>query len=243
MKILYTYSLLLLILASCHPNEDIIHTDNVYDPIVENSNLQRGVELPANTTNPYDAAGRLHNEIFEAYYSSTVLPSTLDSIAFLSESLGTNNAEFAALKGQSYIPVSTNSVTAIISNANTIEDVIENSSLSSQAQASLSDFTNDLIAMDVTEDDFEVIYNFVIIYEAGIIQNTQLTAGDKKIILTASSIARYSAYMKRKKPKQNTDGDWTVLIANIAGGIEGASSGTAEAIMKAFVCGAAENNL
>ncbi|MGX7668883.1 hypothetical protein [Flavobacterium pedocola] len=204
---------------------------------------QRGVVFPANPANAYDNAGRLHNELFEAYYSNSQLPTTTDSIVDLAESIGTANNEFNALKGIGYVPVSASRVDYIVSHQSvSMAEIMDASPLSSTAKLSLIDFISDLTTLYATEDNYETIYTFIVAYEAGIIQNSQLTQTDRRIMLTTSSIARYSTYMGRKKPKQNTDADWTIFVGNIVSGTEGACIGTAEAIIKAFVTGVAENS-
>lgn len=245
MKNLYSCLILLLLLVSCSPETDLAtattDSDNVPPPI---ETIQRGVELPANPDNVYDNAGQLHNAIFETYYSGSPLPGSIDSIAVLAESIGSANSPFQALKGSGYVPVSPTRVAYIISHQSTcVDEILTASSLSTESKLSLADFIDDVTALYATEADYETIYNFIVSYETAVIQNSQMTQGDKKIILTTSSIARYTTYMGRKKPKQNADADWTVFITSIAGAVEGASSGTAEAIMMAFVTGVAENNL
>lgn len=244
MKKLYSCAILLMFLTAC--TTDTVTTQEKTIPINVITNdgaVQRGELLPANSANPYDLAGRLHNELFEAYYSLSSLPATIDSLAIVAEAIGSTNNEFNSLKTTSYVPVSGSRVSYIVSNISTSpNEIIDAAPLSSAAKVSVAGFIDDLLPLYETAESYDAIYNFITNYESGVIQSTQFTTADKEIILTTTSIARYSTYMGRKKPKSTTDADWTIFITNIAGGIEGASNGIAEAIMKAFVTGVAQNN-
>jgi hypothetical protein len=85
------------------------------------------------------------------------------------------------------------------------------------------------------------LYEKVIDYETTVLQNSGFTANDKRVILTTTSITRHSSYLARKKPKKNTDPDWTILIGNIVAAVDGAEDGAANAVVAALVAGIAQN--
>lgn len=54
-------------------------------------------------------------------------------------------------------------------------------------------------------------------------------------------MARHSAYMARKKPKKNTDPDWTILVVNIVAAADGAENGMAKSVTEGLVGGITSN--
>lgn len=113
--------------------------------------------------------------------------------------------------------------------------------MTAAGKVSLDSFVNSLLSLLDKEDNCDVFYDFVVNYEATIINNPLLTERDKRIILTTSSIARHTTYRAMKRPKKNTDPDWDLLIGNIMGGTDGAIYNRAEAITMALVTGIAQN--
>lgn len=113
--------------------------------------------------------------------------------------------------------------------------------MSAAAKSSLTDFVNSFIVLFDNEYNCEVLYQAVVDYETIVLKDSLLTAKDKRIILTTTSIARHSAYLARKKPKKNTDPDWTILVVNIVAAADGAEYGLAESVTEGLVAGIASN--
>ena len=85
------------------------------------------------------------------------------------------------------------------------------------------------------------MYNAVIKYEYTVINNGLITGNDKRIILTTTSILRYSSYRAKKKPKKSTDPDWLISVGHAFGTEEGAEENTAKAIVEGLVTGIVSN--
>jgi len=96
---------------------------------------------------------------------------------------------------------------------------------SKKGKEDFKSFIESLLSMQ--DEDFETIHDYILGFEGGIISSTAYSQQDKKIILTASAIERYSNYY-RKKPK---DKDWDLLIGNIMAGAHGATYDTATAVL------------
>ncbi len=199
-------------------------------------------ELPGYAANPYDEAGWIHNELFESYYESGTLPKSVTNIISSVQTLADGNPNFNAIKTLSYHPVSVERVNYILEHKNTcVTDIISNSTLTTRGKLSLTTFINSLVFTFDTESSCDVLYKFVTDYEKGVLEDTLLTVRDKQIILTTTSIARHSFYLAKKKPKKNTDPDWTILVGNIIAATEGAEEGSAKAVTMALVTGIAQN--
>ena len=198
--------------------------------------------LPGNSNNPYDEAGWLHNELFESYYASGDLATSVSGIANRIEAIADANTGFKAIKTSTYHTVSVERVQYLLDHKNTCAaDIISASSLTAKARLSLATFINSFVVVFDTETNCDVLYRFVVDYEKEVLNDSLLTAKDKQIILTTTSIARHSGYLAKKKPKKNTDPDWTILIVNIIGATDGAEYGSAESLVEGLVGGIAQN--
>lgn len=237
MKTLYSCLIILTFFTSCTTDSNSVQQGTIKTIANRTANV-----LPGNSNNPYDEAGWLHNELFESYYESGNKPTTLSGIISKVEALADANADFRALKTSAYQPVSVTRVQYLLDHKNTCAaEVISASSMTSRAKLSFSSFINSLVVVFDTETNCDVLYQFVVDYEKEILNDSLLTAKDKQIILTTTSVARHSAYLAKKKPKKNTDPDWTILIVNVIGAADGAAYGTAESLVEGLVGGIAQN--
>lgn len=197
-------------------------------------------EAPANMDNPYDIAGRLHNELFSEYYSGTVLPTTVIGICTRIKVVADANAEFVSLKTPLSKDAQIQKVQYILNHPNTcVTDIVNDTGMSFYGKSSVNAFA--VTALILLQSQYKVFYDFVCEYEANVLEDPMLTANEKRLILTATSITRYSVYKARKKPKKNTDADWTIFIANITGGIYGAQYDMTEAVTTALSAGIIQN--
>lgn len=238
MKKIYSCLLILTFFTSC---TDDSNTQQEVDP---NTIANRAInELsPLNSDNPYDAVGQLHDTLFETYYASENLPSDINGIINRVETVANSNSAFTALKDTNYQPVSEQRVQYLLEHQDTcVADVISNSSMTAAAKLSLTDFINSLIVLFPTEFNGDVLSDFVIKYEDAVIANPVFTTNDKRVILITTSMARHSAYMARKKPKKNTDPDWTILVVNIVAAADGAENGMAKSVTEGLVGGITSN--
>jgi hypothetical protein len=225
-------------LVSCSSDIETTNSENV-----NAISLKRVTILPGNDANPHDEVGWLYNELFDTYYTNGNLGGTVSQIVNQVQSIADANANFNSIKGSSYHNVSTTKVQYLLEHPTTcVNDVISASSMSTGGKSSLANFINQFIPFLDAQSDCDIIYQKVVAYENEVLDNTALTETDKRIILTTTSVTRHLAYRANKKPKKNTDPDWTVLIGNIIASTEGAAYGSAEAATMALVTGIAQND-
>lgn len=236
MRNFYSFLIIMIFFISCTNEIDLPKTSTF------SSNERSVLEMPANSDNPYDEAGRLHTELFEAYYASDTLPTTIPDIAGRVELLASNNSELSGLITIGYDAISADRIQYILSHTNiSVTEIIDATGMTTEAKLSLGNFINTLSLLFEKEESGEVLYNFVADYEAVVLNDSLLTENDKRIILTTSSIVRYSSYRVLKRPKKSTDPDWILMTSHIIAATDGARYGAAEAITRALATGIAEN--
>lgn len=237
MKILYSCLTILTFFTSC-----TIDNNAVQQGAIKTMKNRTVNVLPGNNNNPYDEAGWLHNELFESYYASGNLATSVSGIANRIEAIADVNTGFKAIKTSTYHTVSVERVQYLLDHKNTcVADIISASSLTAKARLSLTSFINSFAIVFDSETNCDVLYRFVVDYEKEVLNDSLITAKDKQIILTTTSIARHSGYLAKKKPKKNTDPDWTILIVNVIGATDGAEYGSAESLVEGLVGGIAQN--
>lgn len=237
MKKVYSGLSILIFLMSCtteqNPGQEYDTTNNFYK--------ENGI-VPFNANNPYETIGQLHDELFTTYYEAEVLPTSIEEICSSVESIANANTTFNNLKEPNYQPLVPAKVEYSVQHQSTcITDIIASSSLSTGAKTNLAVFCKAFVILFDTENNAEILYGYVANYESTIVDNPSFTANDKRILLTTTSVARHSAYLAKKKPKKNTDPDWTILVGNIMAATEGAEENCAKAITLALATGIASN--
>lgn len=233
-------SLIILTFFSACSNEGDLSIDDT--DATHSTYHSKSPEIPANTDNDYDIAGQIHNEILAAYCESTPQPTTLEGVMGLLEAKTTANPNFFFIKELTYTPPFGDRVLHIANlKGDAIDEVINGSGLSTIAKTSFNLFVTSLLRQVATQENYQPIYDFIVGYEAQVKANPVFSSKDKEVILITTSIARHSVYLKKKRPKKNTDPDWDWMTGNIMGGTDGASSGTAEAISMALAVGIFEN--
>ncbi|WP_162127991.1 hypothetical protein [Flavobacterium phycosphaerae] len=238
MKTIYSCLFILTFFISCDTTPDS-KSERMINRELTNRTTN---ELPGYNANPYDEAGWVHNELFESYYESSSKPTSVSDIISRVQALADANPNFNSIKTATYRAVSAERINYILEHKNTcVADIIAASSLTSKGKVSLSSFVNSLIVTFDTESNCDVLYKFVTDYEKVVLEDSLLTARDKQLILTTTSIARHSTYLAKKKPKKNTDPDWTILIVHIAAALDGAEYGLAESITEGLVAGIVSN--
>ena len=197
---------------------------------------------PSNAANPYDYVGHIHNELLYAYYKTAHQPHGIVSVMERLDSIGSEHIDFVNLASNGYMAPDTAKVAFILEHQITcVAEIIALSGLSLKAKSTLSTFISSVLAFSTAEDDYAVIYSFIVAYEKDVQLDNNFDVRDKEVLLSLSSLARHSLYAKKKRPKKNMDPDWDVLISNIIGSTEGALESQATAIMYGLVAGIVEN--
>jgi len=236
MKNNYSWLFLLLLMTACTPEAA---PDKINPDI---SLTAKGDTKPDNDLNPYDIAGRLHDEIADLYYEQYPNPTTNQGIIDGVETVSNSHTDFISVKSGKYYAPTPARVQYFVSNPLTsTAAVIAASPLSALGKSNLSSFVSISLPLCETAVDYDTVYGIIALYEDSVLDSKVLTVQDKKIILTTTSILRYSAYRKRK-PKTKGDRDWEIMITHVAATIEGAGYGIEEAITTALSVGIAEND-
>lgn len=196
---------------------------------------------PGNPENAFDAVGRLHNAITDAWLTGENLPLSLEAILSDVEELATREGEFLQLAGEDYIPPPAALLQDIIDGQElAVEQTIANAGMSEQASESLTGFIGHIMELDEAGSQYDSIYRYVVEYERHVI-GQDFSSLDKKTILLTASIARHASYLAKTRKRKPRDRDWDLVIANIVAATEGARQGTARAIIMAATVGIFSN--
>ena len=231
-----------LLIISC--TTDAIDTADTIDSKISGKKSEKGARLmqtlsPENPENVYDYAGKLHNDLLETYLAGNYQYSTIAQISEQVEAIVAMNSDVALLNLETSVPVNLEEIQAIVNNPEAkLDEAIANSSMTSAAKISLSSFMN--AALLWKNEEYGAIYQSIISYESAVMTNTEFSGEDKRIILTTSSIARYSLYYDKKPPY---DEDWGTSVGNRVGGVSGAIDNSLTAISRSLITGIMISNL
>jgi hypothetical protein len=189
------------------------------------SYLKTSLQESSNPVNPYDYAGALRNRILGRALSELPKGLSESELLIAVKEIAETDSEFQSLKTSSFTPLSLDGLQGFLQSTSSISQSVNTLPLSQKAKEDYTAFSGGLLSLK--DGDFESIHNYIIGFESGIINSTSYSQQDKRILLTATAIERYSNHY-RKKPK---DKDWDLLIGNIMAGAEGATYDTATAVL------------
>lgn len=245
MKNFYCCLALLGVLLSCTTDETFVATTAQPVPDVWGFNSYRTRTtdtLPANEANPYDLAGALHLMLLSDYAATLEKPSDLAALQLLIAAIANDHPDYQSVAPAVPVPISSLWLSELAAGEYLfLSDVLMAPTMSPLGKKQLDHFAHALLEQYEAEAAYPVLHTSIVLYESEVLRDSTLTAADKRILLTTSSIARFSAYAARKRPKKNTDPDWDLLIANLAGAGEGASHDTGTAAVMALTAGIAAN--
>lgn len=211
-------------------------TTDAIDSKISGKKSEKGAPLiqslsPENAENVYDYAGKLHNDLLEDYLAGNYQYSTNAQISEQLEAIVAMNSDVALLNLETSVAVNLEEIQVIVNNPEAkLDDAIANSSMTAAAKISLSSFMN--AALLWKNEEYGAIYQSIISYESAVISNTEFSVEDKRIILTTSSIVRYSVYYDKKPPY---DEDWETSVGNRVGAVSGAVDNSLTAIIKSLI--------
>jgi hypothetical protein len=229
-----------LLIVSC--TADTIDTAASSNLKVSNNKLEKSARLVQKVTaenpkNGYDIAGKLHNDILDIYLAGNHHYTAIAQISEQIEAITAKTSDPALLDLETNLPLSLEELQEIVNNPEAeLDEAIANSSMTSAAKRSLCGFMNAVVLRK--NDEYAKIYQSIISYESSVITNPQFSSEDKRIILTASSITRYSLY----DDKGRRDKDWEASVGNLVGGVKGAFYQSSRAIKMALIIGISQNN-
>jgi hypothetical protein len=191
---------------------------------------------PDNSANPFDNAGSIHNKILEILDQTNFNSQSIEDIAILIDSVSAvYPPELVLLSSNPKLSNRLSEITSIVNSDNAINDVLTESTLGESAKTSLLTFVNSLVL--TADNSYDDIHSMIVSYEAGILTNAVLTSDDKRIILTTTSVARYSIYTEKRKDK-----DWETGISKIAATVSGAEEGLVLGLKMALTIELYQNN-
>jgi hypothetical protein len=237
--LLWTVILFPFLITSCTDDLYIESIDNeVIDKKKSRRSASKVAELnPENPANQYDVAGKVHNDILEIYLMGNYQYSTIAQISEQVESIASLNSYLMTLNLDNDIPINTLEISNIVNHPSlTLNQIMVNCSMTDPAKISLSNFIESL--MQQKDGEYENIYQSIISYESLVMGNTQFNNEDRRIILTVSSIARYSLFYDKKRK----DEDWDTSVGNLVGGVSGAINNSSTAVKMALITGISQNN-
>lgn len=198
--------------------------------------------LPFNPANKFDYVGELHYELYQDYYAQLNDSSSLYQVSLTVEQLVNQQPKFINYFGNNYNFTHLNAVTSLLDcNTSCVATVLSNSSLSLVAQEKMKIFFSDfelLFEKSITSDE---VIQYVMLFEDEIIHSSSFTAFDKSVILSTTSIARFSTYESKRRPKKNSDPEWDSLITNLLGSVVGCEYGIADGVITSLICGIQSN--
>jgi len=239
MKNLLSLVIFTSLLISC-TDENIENTEIPESNIFKEKSINAGKMItvlnPENTGNPYDIAGKIHNDILDAYLTGNHNCTTIAQVSQKVDSISAMNNDLLNLETSSPIPYG--DIQEIIDNPQTaLEQAISSSPMTSTAKNCLSGFMASMLVWQANE--YSAIHQSIISFEASVISNSQFSNEEKRIILTTSSITRYALYYT----KERKDKDWETSVGNRAGAVQGAVANSCSAIKKSTVAGIMLQNM
>jgi hypothetical protein len=178
--------------------------------------------------NPFDTIGILYNVLFDAYAASNNRDDTIEGIAVKINELitGHSNLEPTTIAINAGF---TDRVEQILNYPEySLDIIVSEVGLSVRVKTKLNDLIE--LVSGVTTNDYPEIGVDVISYEEDIITDESLTPEEKEVLLTVSSIVKYSLYDNGDRK----DKDWDLSVGNIVATIYGAIHSSEDALLMAL---------
>lgn len=238
---LFGLMILQVLIVSC--TADTIDTVDQIDSKIYSKKSKSTARLvqnltPENPSNTYDFAGKLHNDILDIYLAGNYQYNTIAEINQQIEAIIAANSNLILFNLEANQPANLVEMQEIVNNPQgKLDEVISNSTMTNTAKISLSNFMSDVLLWQ--NYPYADCYELILLYESSVINNTLFSDEDKRIILTTSSITRYSIYYD----KERKDKDWGSSVGNRAGGVSGAIDNLSTAVNCSLVIGISTSNL
>lgn len=225
---------LLPVLLSCSDSEELETKPNLIDSWTNSTTNQfkDATVLAGNFDNPYDLAGSIHTELFTDYCTSTAPDSSLTVVITDLVKLANANANFRNLSATSYSFTNTQRLERLL----VVSDSVLTTSLriavsDVSLQMSFENFIKKIMTECGNEASYLALHNEIVSYEDTIMDDISVSASDKKVVLTVTSVLRYKIKRLKKRPKKNTDSDWDLMITTMGAAAEGGKEDLQEAII------------
>lgn len=245
MKPFYLCILSLFLLYSCDETTDMESKSKTPSNSLLNHRTGEAMyfDLPINQNNPYDYVGQLHFELYQDYYATQ--PDSLlsfEQVLYNVEGLANKNSNFNLIARKNYYFSNVIALEQLLGcKTLCLDTVLAQSSLSFIAQYKTKDFFQNFNGLFEKNLESEPVLEYITQFENEIITSAILSVSDKSIILSATSIARYSTYESKRRPKKNTDPDWDSLITSLYVAFLGDENSVGDRIVASLVCGIKTN--
>ncbi|RZJ71766.1 hypothetical protein [Flavobacterium sp.] len=239
-----SFILFMILICSCSSDNESFDISPQNNLSLTQEAMQKTELHPAsNTLNPYDYSGQLFDNLFTDYYASSSLPTSTAHIVARVNAVAESNSQFLTLKTVAYTPTTTAEVNASLANSiGCVEAFTNAANLSVKAKSTLADFINTVVPLCASATEYQTVYDYIITFESATLADAILTFTDKKVILTTSSITRYSTYRQRKKPKKKEDPEWDLITTHVTAGAAGSEFDVCVATSRALATGVAGQN-
>ncbi|WP_432221802.1 hypothetical protein ACRASX_14895 [Flavobacterium sp. TMP13] len=166
------------------------------------------VSFPLNPANPYDFKGKSYYDAVQVYLQNNKSPQNIEEINsqiyFISEFYKSSKTGKKTNLG--FTP---EEILSILNNPTSkLFEIVANSSLSTVSKLQLSDFIQDLI--DNQNDQYIVMRDQIILFDAEVLANDTLNNTEKEIILTFSTVSSYALYAEAERK----DRDWETSVGH-----------------------------
>lgn len=164
------------------------------------------VQYPANASNPFDVRGQEIYNVLNLYYQNNHTPNFIPELA---SQIGQVSERIFGQRNQTTKLISfTNEIVESIMEDpdNSMILIVQNSVMQVYAKNNLISFLQNLIMK--RQDEFSVTYNYIIDYEAEVLNDKIFSSEEMETILTVASISRYSLY----SAEERKDRDWETNV-------------------------------
>jgi len=217
---------LALMFASCttdSTDDALYNTSNTPIAAQATPSFLRTGSGPANTNNLYDYTGQLYNEILDYAVAHSTGTGVSNVVTDVSTAAASNSGFTAISSGYTGLTITT--VSWVLSNSSNDQTIINNTGASSRGRQELNDFVDLMEALP--NRSYDESYDAIASFEHDVINDSTLNSLDKRIILSSTSIARYSLY---RTFNLGGDKSWDKHKTGIYGGITGADASAAKGI-------------
>lgn len=196
---------------------------------------ENSAEDPSNTANPYDYAGVLYNEIVKNMDQNGLTYTSIGQVASVTDSVAGIKLEQILLPNDPSLSTRLDDLQFLLNDPQPVNKILAQSSLSQNAKAGFVSFLDSLVIHG--GEPYEDIHPIIVAYEASVAADTLYSPEEKRILLTTTSVARYSVSERKRKDK-----DWETAVTNIVGTLLGAEINISLGIKLAAAVRVCQNN-
>ena len=202
----------------------------------------------SNTKNKFDYVGKLHNEIVDTYLKNNFSYQNSEELCNQINEIASKNNNFISIVGSDNFKADSKTIDLGINDfKNYFKNIINNQPMSENGKQNSQKLVNYLFESGFSSNkvSYQELFDYIVSFENEIIISKNLTDLDKQVLLSSSSVARYSLYFWNNHFKNNNENQttssqgrswwqWVIVGAcDVAGGIAGAPGSPALAVTTA----------